>query len=306
MTRSKQRRERKQAARAAAAAARGKLAAVRRRLLELAQDVRSTLRLSPNPAMRMAAALLLAGSMAACIEMDPPEALTDAPLEQVVEVQPLAQEVRSGLPLEPGTYPLKGDQVRRDPQGVYYFAWRGKDDPADRWRDASASLVRLKSDSSVALEVPASGDPVLHLKSDTPVMLSSVGGGPVATPTPGGASHASYMYYGRPWYPLYHPISVPSYYDPPRTVAASTTEVRESRPSTAPKAAAERTASVPAASGRAGGTGAGTAVSSKAGVSNGGKSGFLGIGGSSSSGVASAKSGSFSSGSSSSSSSSSS
>lgn len=304
MTRSKQRRERKQAARAAAAAARGKLAAVRRRLLELAQDVRSTLRLSPNPATRMAAALLLAGSMAACIEMDPPEALTDAPLEQAEAVRPLAQEVRSGLPSEPGTYPLQGDRVRRDPQGVYYFAWRSKDDPADRWRDASASLVRLQSDSSDALEIPASGDPVLHLKSDTPVMLSSVGGGPVATPTPGGGSNA-YLYYGRPWYPLYHPISVPSYYDPPRTVAASTTEVRESRPSTAPKPTSERTASVPAASGRAGGTGAGTAVSSKAGASNGGKSGFLGIGSSSSSGVASAKSGSFSSGSSSSSSSSS-
>lgn len=298
MTRAKLRKDRKRTAQAAADEQRQRLAAVRSRLLELAQDVRSCLRLSPQPAVRVAAALLLAGSMAACSNMDPPAAVTNPPLAQAQNVRPLSQEVKSGLPAKPGTYPLKGDQVRRDPQGVYYFSWRDPDGPTTAWRDASASLVRLQSDGSDTLEIPGTGDPILRLKSDTPVLLSALGGSPAATPTTGGGGH----YYGMPWYPLYYGLSGPSYYDPPRTVPSGATVLRESRPSDAPRSSVERTASVPAASGRAGGTGGGTAASAKLGLpTNGGKSGTLAASSSSSSGgVTTAKSSSFSSGSSSS------
>ncbi|MSQ27787.1 MAG: hypothetical protein EXR51_06585 [Dehalococcoidia bacterium] len=292
-----------QAAKAALAEPRQRLREARSRLLELAQDVRSHLRLSVEPGMRVAAALLLAGSMAACVEMDPPDAITTSPGEQAQDVRPLTQEIKFGLPTKPGSYPLKGDEVRRDPQGVYFFSWREPDGSATAWRNARSSLVRLQSGDSDILEVPTSGDPILKLKSDTPVMLSAAGGNPVSTPTAGN----TVVHYGTPWYPLYHGVFGPSYYDPPRTVSGGATALRESRPSEAPRSTTERTASVPAASGKAGGTGSGTAASSKLGVSSGGVSGTLAASGVSSSvGVASAKSSGFSSGSSSSSSSSSS
>src|SRR5687768_9400386 len=139
-------------------------AAARERLLDLAYDVSSRLRHHMQPAVRVSAALLVAASLAAC-EGDPgPETVV------VPTPPPLQQEIANGLPTQPGRYPIVERSLQRDAQGIYSFAWRQPDQTQGAGTTARASKVRLNQGASEALEVPASGDPILHLRENSEIM----------------------------------------------------------------------------------------------------------------------------------------
>jgi hypothetical protein len=242
----------------------------RQRLLDLAYDVSSRLRHHAQPAVRISAALLVAAALAAC-DGDAPD--SDALPDAIPVVQPLEQEVARGLPSQPGRYPLVDNSLQRDEQGVYSFAYRPQSGTDGQPATASASRVRLAEASSEMLEIPAEGDPILHLRPNSEVQLVAASmvppGGP--TPTPGGSgsrgssSGSSSTY----WRPLYVSSGVrgPAYYDPPSAVSSSAVVVDQARASTTLPAPAARTFGVVhAVSGRSGGTGSGTAASNRAGA----------------------------------------
>ncbi|HEY8475563.1 MAG TPA: hypothetical protein VIN09_01695 [Chloroflexota bacterium] len=255
----------------------------RERLLDLAYDASSYLRRHPQPAVRVSAALLLAASLAACDAGELPP-IGEQP---AVAVQPLAQEVRVGLPTAPGRYEVDVASLARDAQGVYHFTWRA---PGGAWNPASTSLLRLARADQVALEVPQEGDPILYLPESVPIALRAES----PSPTPTATSDPSVVVpVGSLWYPFWGlalPFDRPAYYDPPRPTV-SDGDVRGARVSTAPRPLPERTIGLPhAVSGRAGGTGSGTAATMKSGAGaakstlrapasssfSGGKSGVLG------------------------------
>ena len=70
-------------------------------------------------AVRIATALLLAASLAACNASTTDTQVAPEPETQTVG---LASEVASGLPLNPGSYGMPGG-VFRDQRGVYQFEW---------------------------------------------------------------------------------------------------------------------------------------------------------------------------------------
>lgn len=236
-------------------------------LLDLANDASTYLRVHAESAVRVSAALLVAASLAACSGLPGRPATNQG---TTPAVQPLSQEVRSGLPSQPGRYPIATGSLNRDGQGVYHFTWL-----ADGTRNnASVSRLRLAQSNNDVLEIPPAGDPILYLRSQTGVPLVPMGGG-------GG-------YYSF-WHPFYGSTSgVPAYYDPPSRAVSPGADVNGSRVSSAPAASGDRTVGAPhTVSGRAGGTGSGQAASTKsgAGTSDGG-----------SKGAGSAKSGGFSGG----------
>ncbi|MGH2458464.1 MAG: hypothetical protein ACRDIY_06305 [Chloroflexota bacterium] len=243
-------------------------------MLDLAYDASSYLRRSARPGVRVAAALLLAGSLAACSPSAGPGGSSI--------VSPLSQEVRRGLPTAPGRYALVNGTLGRDAQGVYDFAWRRSTDPSSVQNFASVSRLRLSQAPTDALEIPTSGDPILDLSPNTaiPMVQSNE-----YQQTGGYYGSHSYWY---PWYGGgYHGLG---YYDPPaRNYSGGT--INGSTVSQSPPSFAERTVGLShAVSGRAGGTGSGTAATSKSGA------GFA-TSSSSHGGAAAAKSSSFSSGS---------
>jgi hypothetical protein len=268
------------------------------RLLDLAHDASSYLRHHRRAAVRTAAALLVAASLAAC------NGSRSGETDQQDTIAPLTSEVRAGLPSAPGRYPVDPSSLRRDSQGVYHFAWS---QAGGAWQQADASLLKLVQDQTDELEVPASGDPTLHLREDTPVALADAAVA-VATPVPGSSSDSGPSTYV-PWYPFYgsSSSSSPSYRNPPSTTDDSNV-ARGSDSSASPPPPASRTSGLPhAVSGQGKGTGSGTAASGKSGASassSSGQSGGTGGGdaasskGSSSSGggVGGAKSGGFSGG----------
>ncbi|MBM2810471.1 MAG: hypothetical protein HW416_1230 [Chloroflexi bacterium] len=251
-------------------------------LLDLAYDVSSYLRKNKQPIIRLSAALLLAASLSACGDED--AAVNDDEPAQVEAVAPLTTEIRAGLPTRPGQYPIVENTVRRDGRGVYYFSWREPAETSGPGHQATVSLLRLAEAGSNYLEVRDQGDPVLHLRSNTPVELSAqdlTGTGHVSS----GLGGPGFVF----WHPFYvmGPTYGPGYYSPPTRVITSSGAIQGSTVSTTPPAASDRVVGASrAVSGRAGGTGAGTAASQRAGVStdSGGKSG-----------VAAPKSGGFSS-----------
>jgi hypothetical protein len=249
-------------------------AALRERLLDLAYDASSYLRRHQSALVRTSTALLLAASVAAC-----------SPTDRSAAVTPLSAEVRQGLPTQPGGYAVDPSTLARDPQGVYHFAWQPSG--GGGWNQASASLLRLSEDKANSLEVPTSGDPILHLTPDTPVPLVESAEA-ARTPT---TSSSTGGYSGYSWYPFYggSGSSSPAYRNPSTTVSGGTS-VQGSTASTTPPPPAARTSGLAhAVSGQSGGTGSGTAASGKtgAGASVGAasakSSGFSGGGGSSSS-----------------------
>ncbi len=254
----------------------------RQRLLDLAYDVSLRLRHHAQPAVRISAALLVAASLAACDgdSLDDGQRLDAAPV-----VQPLQREVASGLPSQPGRYPLVENSLQRDEQGVYAFAYRPAGAPGGPDATAQASRVRLVEDSSELLEIPATGDPILHLRPNSEVRLvpATFATGIGATPTVGMSSGSRSMGSGgsgsgtsTSWRPLSNPSGVrgPAYYDPPRSIASGSVVVDGARASTTIASPADRTFGVVhAVSGRAGGAGSGTAASNRAGVDVAGRSG---------------------------------
>jgi len=224
------------------------------RLLDLAYDVSSYLRHRAQPTIRVSAALLLAASLAACSSSPPPPTSPN-------DVAPLSQEVRNGLPNRPGTYPILPETLTRDQQGVYHFQYRQPGANSGQGTPATVSLLKLNQSNANTLEIPASGDPILNITENTPIQMANTSSG-------GGYS------YWRPFYGGYY--YGPRYYDPPYQTfpsggsGNSSTTIDGSRSSTAPPPAAARTiGAAHAVSGQAGGTGAGTAASGKAGVGGG-------------------------------------
>jgi hypothetical protein len=263
-----------------------KSAYLREALLDLAYDVSSYLRQSARKTVRVSAALLIAASLAACGPGAPNQIATSA------AVQPLAQEIRQGLPTQPGLYSIVPNTLGRDAQGVYHFAWRRPGDPAGAQTQASASLLRLAQGATPQLVMPGQGDPILMLPPDASVPLVDTADALLA----GNAYSSGY-------YPMWHPFYGGGYrgigyYDPPTRSVSTNTSVDGSTVSTSPAPAAQRVVGLSrAVSGQAGGTGSGVAATNKSGASTSTTN---------HGGAAAAKSSSFSSGTASSSSSSSS
>ncbi len=133
-------------------------------------------------------------------------------------------------------------------------------------------MTLTQSGSSDSLEVPATGDPVLQLRSQASIPLCEQQG----------------TYYGS-WHPFYGigPLAGPAYYDPPSRSVDIGSTVNGSHISSAPSSPGDRTVGAPhTVSGRAGGTGSGSAASIKSGAGVGGTGG----------GAAAAKAGGFSGG----------
>lgn len=252
-------------------------------LLDLAHHVASRLRHHAQPMVRVSAALLLAASIAACGGSP----ATDAPVQPpATQVAPLAQEVRTGLPTQPGRYAVVAGSILRDAQGVYQLSWTGTDGASGT---ARVSSLKLNQSDKEELEIPEQGDPILHLGPQTPVrIVESSTAGEQRERSGGGVSFIPAL-----WFPFGGGGFFgggPSYYDPPRTVPSGST-VEGGRRYTVPQPLGERTVGLGGAvSGRAGGTGAGTAATSKSGATFGGKSGAADAVG------AAPKSGSFSAG----------
>lgn len=246
---------------------------VDRELWALAQDVSRYLRRHVSPAVRLATALLLAASLAACNA-----SASDPTMVQSRQVAPLAQEVSTGLPRGPGTYEVVPGSVFRDQRGVYQFEWLDPGQSAGPGHVAHVSRLRLVREDPLALEMRAGEDPVLHLTEGEDVGL--IQQAQVGAVQPGTAYYPHAYSYWHPFSPglVYYPR--PAYYDPPRVVVVPDATTATSGGGTTVDRAAQRvtggtaseTARPPAqrvtgiqsaVSGRAGGTGAGSAVTSR-------------------------------------------
>jgi hypothetical protein len=250
---------------------------LREALLDLAYDAHSYLRHHAKSAVRVSAALLIAASLAACSPSGAPQALTAS------SIAPLATEVRSGLPTAPGHYPIVNGSLGRDQQGVYHFAWRMPSDPASTQNLASASLVQLAQGPTSEVEIPTQGDPILTLPADASIPLINS-----QDDLRNGSAYGGFYPY---WHPFYGGYRGLGYYDPPaRTVSG--TSVDGASVSKSPAPAASRVVGLSrAVSGKAGGSGAGTAATTKSGAP------VSAVSSAKSSGAAAAKAGSFSAGS---------
>jgi len=241
-------------------------------LWDLAQDASRYLRRHASPAVRVATALLLAASLAACNA-----SASDTTVVQSETVAPLAQEVASGLPRGPGSYAVEPGSVFRDQRGVYQFEWfdAGVQPGTGTGHVAHVSRLRLQRDERLELETLVGEDPVLHLTEGEPVGLIQQAQVGAVQPGP---------QYRQPAYSMWEPFVIgmllsgrSGYYDPPRTVivqndpgqlgsGGATTAPRVSGGSVSETARppAQRVTGVQTAvGGRAGGTGAGSAVSSR-------------------------------------------
>lgn len=250
---------------------------IQEQLLDLAQHASTYLRRHNSKAVRIAVALLLATSLAACNA-----STTDTTVVQTQNVAPLTQEVASGLPAAPGLYPVVPGTVYRDQRGVYRLEWRNPGESGGSGQVAFVSRLRMLQDSQLALEIVANGDPVLHLPNDANIGIieqTQVVTTQVNTPYQG------HVYgYWNPFITGYLiGSSRPAYYEPPRTIVVtqapgevtsggSSSSGSTSAPlrigggsvSESPKPPAQRVTGIQSAvSGRAGGTGAGNAVTSR-------------------------------------------
>jgi hypothetical protein len=278
-------------------------AQARLRLLDLAEDASLYLRRSAEPSVRVAAALLLAASLAACSSRSSTGAGPDI---DVPAIPPLSQEVREGLPAVPGTYPVSPSSITRDAQGVYGLTWRNPTGAAP-WIQGRASLMKLAQGTDDTLEIPQSGDPILRLKPDTPITLPDDDapiGGPTPTPraSTSSSSSSSGSSFGNrsiAWYPFATgggtttsagtgstgtgstgssesvAATTPAYRNPPAAEPGQGSVRGSSSSLSAPNTSA-RTWTSPsraASTGQAGGPGRGTAASSRAGSLSGPASG---------------------------------
>ena len=268
----------------------------RLRLLDLAEDASLYLRRSAEPSVRVAAALLLAASLAAC--SSPGSSFSSGTSAGAPAVPPLAQEVKEGLPVAPGTYPISPGSLSRDAQGIYGFSWRNPTGAAT-WNQGRSSLMKLAQGTEDTLEVPQGGDPVLRLKPDTPITLPD-DDGPVGGPTPtpgtsnastsGSSSSSSSRNRSIAWYPFSTgggtstastspgssstdtvAATTPAYRNPPAAEPGQGSVRGASSSLSAPTSSA-RTWTSPsraAATGQAGGPGSGTAATSRSGAGSG-------------------------------------
>jgi hypothetical protein len=280
-----------------------------RRQRGLAERVTSYLRdQHPTYGLTVGALLFVAAGGALVYDL----AFEQAEQVDLAPVQPLAAEVKDGLPTQPGRYNVDPDTVTRDARGVYRFSWYDPAVISGAPKPAAVSLLKLAPhDDSDELEIPTQGDPVLYLRDTTPIGIIAETAQPSTTTTSttastttsgtSGVSHGPGYVYISSWYPYgggsY--TSAPTYRQPPITGQATSAVYKGTIDTPAPRAPAQRTVSVPsradAVSGQASGTGGGTAVTSKSGlgvsrtsISSSRSSGFSsGVGSSSSSSSAS-------------------
>lgn len=251
---------------------------LRERLLDLAYDVSSYLRRHSQPAIRISAALLVAASIAACSSQPQPTTALEC---AAASSGRLAGEVRENLPTAPGRYPIVATSLARDGEGVYHFRWRDPGTSAGPEQPARASRLQLARSDGYELEVPAAGDPVLHVGQNAQFALC--GGA--------GSAHSSYFGYWRPFY-IGSGYLGPGYYDPPPRTISTNGHVDGSRYSANPRPLSERTYSVPGAvSGRAGGARGGAAATKKAGLDPAASVGKTGVAAARSSGFSGGKGG---------------
>ena len=254
----------------------GKREILREALLDLAYDAHSYLRHHARSTVRVSAALLIAASLAACSPSGVRQGINTS------SILPLSGEVRTGLPTVPGHYPIVTSTLGRDQQGVYHFAWRQPNDPVSHQNFASASLVRLAQGSTSEVEILAQGDPILSLPANASIPLINS-----ADDVRNGSAYNGFYPY---WHPFYGGYQGSGYYDPPsRTVSGNS--IDGASVSSSPAPAASRVVGLSrAVSGKAGGSGNGTAATTKSGATSSAAT-------SDSFGAAAAKSGGFSSGS---------
>lgn len=270
---------------------------IHERLLDLAEEASFYLRRHREPSVRVAAALLLVSSLAACSPSAPAEP----------EIAPLAREVRDGLPIAPGRYPVDPTSLARDEQGVYSLAWRDANaGTGGPWNPARASLVRLAEGLEDVLEIPTEGDPILYLRTETPIALpptdesdAQAAAGPTPTPESSASTTSSSTTSssttssstgsrtgGIFWYPFPVvggttgaaapsagdvPATTPAYRNPPAySGQAGQGAVRGANSSlVAPSASARTWTASSRRSGQSGGTGTGSAVSGRSGALDG-------------------------------------
>ena len=184
--------------------------------------------------------------------------------------------MRNGLPTESGRFPVDPATVSRDAQGVFRFSWQ---DPAGVDHPAAVSLLQQAPGELDELAVPAAGDPILYLREDTPIQVIAREA-PASTSSSGSASGATsgsgsgfgggtYVHVGN-WYPYTGIYSRAPAYRAPSASSPDGGSYTGSVESASPRPPAARTISVPsrvdAVSGMARGTGGGSAVSAKSGV----------------------------------------
>ena len=147
------------------------------RLLALGDRVAATLRQNAARRLHQAASLAVIGTLvlftAACDESSG-FGESGVPDDEIalVQTQELQAEVSNGLPSDRGqSYPVKVDSLSRDDRGVYYLEWQNAQ--TGEYTAAQISNLRLKlaEDGKTALEMPAQGDPILHLDGNTPIAL---------------------------------------------------------------------------------------------------------------------------------------
>lgn len=249
-------------------------------LLALARTASRYLRRHASSAVRLATALLLAASLAACST-----GASDTTVVESPAVAPLQQEVSTGLPRGPGTYAIVPGSVFRDQRGVYQLEWL---DPAAgaltgatgaaSGQVAHISRLRLLRDDQLALDVTPGEDPVLHLPETENVGL--IQEAQVGAPQAGPAYYPPVYGYWSPFtMGLLLGAARPAYYDPPRTIvvsqgpgaggavvggAGTVPRVDGGTVSETARPPAQRVTGLrTAVSGRAGGTGAGNAVTGR-------------------------------------------
>jgi hypothetical protein len=258
---------------------------VLRRQAGLAERVASFLRDQPRrDRLGAAAGALLVAAAGAALVVEAGQPGTTVETVDLAAAEPLAQEVREGLPTAPGKYRLYPDSVQRDQRGVYHFDWEDPAGGTPLRRSASASLLRLAPGDVDELEVVADGDPILYLREDTPVGMvaetaesasTASADGATGTTATGAGSGRTFVWLGS-WFP-YQGGSysrTPVYRYPAERTIAPGERLIGGVEAAQPPPPTSRVVRVPgradAVSGQARGTGAGTAATSRLGGSSAG------------------------------------
>ncbi|MBI4497889.1 MAG: hypothetical protein HY689_08335 [Chloroflexi bacterium] len=255
-----------------------------RQLHALADAASGYLRYHPDRTVRRAVALLAAATLAASTACGPAAETIDP---QPAYVQRAAPQANAGFPPRSGDYEVRPGSLQMDTGGTYYIWWYVTG-PGGAVNLARGSNVKLVEDDRTFLRMEADGQPVLHLKTEEPIGLVAPGEAslPQATPTPGASqSVAGGLGYHSVWYPFWlsggntviierdRPVDrattrTPGYYAPPSGDIDPGGQVRGgTRTATTPSGPPPFQLKTTAVSGRAGGTGAGTAATGKSGGS---------------------------------------
>ena len=226
-------------------------------------------------------ALLAAATLAASAACGP---ASDAAFDEnaIVAVEKAMPQANAGFPTAAGNYELRPKSLQMDTGGTYYFWWYTSGS-GGAINLARGSNVQLVEDDRTFLQVESGNSQVLHIKSDEPLALVAPGeAGMAQTAAPvAGQQVGGYGMGPALWYPFFLMggtggfSRTPGYYAPPSGDVQPGGQVQGStRSVAAPTSAPSFTLKTTAVSGRAGGTGSGSAATSKSGVAAPRASGF--------------------------------